>query len=79
VIGVDNCRRVVHSERGGLVMGFLRQGVGLYDLGLGGVGFLGWRASGVGVILRFIYLFLVWESWDTRFWRRVFLDFFYCF
>jgi len=41
--------------------------VGLYDLGFGGVGFLGWRASGVGVVLRFIYLFLVWESWDTGF------------
>ncbi len=33
----------------------------------------------MGVVLRFIYLFLVWESWDTRFWRRVFLDFFDCF
>ncbi len=43
------------------------------------VGFLGWRALGVGVVLRFIYLFLVWESWDTGFWRRVFLDFFDCF
>jgi hypothetical protein len=43
------------------------------------VGLLGWRALGVGVVLRFIYLFLVWESWDTRFWRRVFLDFFDCF
>jgi hypothetical protein len=42
-----------------LVIGFLRQGVGFYDLGLGGVGFLGWRAWGVGVVLRFIYLFLV--------------------
>jgi hypothetical protein len=79
VISANDCRKVVQSERGGLVMGFLRQGVGLYDLGLGGVGFLGWKASRVGVVLRFIYLFLVWESWDTRFWRRVFLDFFYCF
>jgi hypothetical protein len=33
----------------------------------------------VGVVLRFIYLFLVWESWDIGFWRRVFLDLFNCF
>jgi len=35
--------------------------------------------KGVGVVLRFIYIFWVWGTWDSGFWRRVFFDFFYCF
>jgi hypothetical protein len=31
--------------------------------------------KGVGVVLRFIYIFWVWGTWDSGFWRTVFLEF----